>query len=198
MTTTATDIADQISNSHERLEALTAELAAAEMHVADIEAAHRLAESAQQRLAEVSGEDALGEVPDHALKEARAEIEQKQAEIRQERAVLEKLKERQQEQAVARAEDAVGAMGPVFDARDEIAADVLGLVKALLARSDELEAAEQKCLRAHRFAAQVCSAAGLPKPEYRKFLFRGRNAVHEQFKGRRVMVQLINSFSTGV
>jgi len=198
MTTTTLDIQDEITESQERLEALTAELAAAEHHLAEVEAARRLALGAQQRLAEVSGADAPAVVPDDAVRDAKAEIERIQAAVRQERAVMERLRDRQHELAVAKAEDAVGAMGPVFDARDEIAADVLGLVKALLARSDELEEADQKCLRAHRIAAQACSAAGLPRPKFRKFLFRGRYAVHEQFRGRRVMVQLINSISAGV
>lgn len=196
-TTTAADIEAQISKSQDRIKVLEAELAAAEKRLAEVETAHRLAVSAQQRLAEVSGADAPAGVPDDSVREAKADIERIQAEIRQERAVLEKLKERQHEQAVARAKEAVRAMEPIFDQRDTVAAEVLKAVEALVALGDELEEADQQCIVAHRTATQQCSAAGLEKPEYRRFYFGRLHATRERFQGRRVTVEVINSLNRG-
>jgi chromosome segregation ATPase len=197
MVTKIVDIQAEISKSEQRLDVLRAELSATEAHLAEVETARRLAEDAQRRLADVSGADAPAAVPDGAVTATEAEIERIQTEIRRERAVLEKLRERHAEQATAGAQDAIRAMEPVFDERDGIAARLLEATDALVTLGNELEEADQKCIKAHRLAAQACSAAGLPKPQYRRFCFGRPHATRQRLEGRRVMVELINSLNRG-
>jgi hypothetical protein len=197
MMTKTLDILEEISRCQERIDALQAELAAAESHFVEVETARRLAEEAQRRLADVSGADAPAAVPDGAVTAAKAESERIQTEIRRERGVLEKLRERQDEQATASAQDAIRAMEPVFDERDGIAARLLEAAQALVALGDELENTEQACIKAHRFAAQSCSAARLEKPKYRRFCFGVPHATRGRLTGRRVTIELINSLDRG-